>query len=247
MPESSPSRHQGPPQERVQRVFTDVAAGYDRANNWMTLGLVHLWRRALIRWSGAGPGDRVLDCATGTGDIAVLFKQVVGEQGEVVGTDFCQPMLDFAPEKARRAGVGAITFEWADVTRLPYADASFDICSISYGIRNVEDPVKGLAEMARVCRPGGRVLVLETGTPRNGLLRGLINWHFKTVVPRVGAWITGKQWAYEHLQSTSAAFPGGEAFLDLMRETGAFRTCECRAFLGGASYLYRGVVGESGD
>lgn len=238
---SPPSSFQGPPEDRVQRLFSDIAPGYDRANDWMTLGLVHRWRAALIRWSQIRPGDAVLDCATGTGDVAILFKKRMGSAGSVIGTDFNRAMLEYAPDKARAAGVD-VTYEWADVTRLPYADGRFDVASISYGIRNVSDPVRGLAEMARVCKPGGRVMVLETGTPEKGLRRRLIDWHFRRVVPVIGGWITGKRYAYEHLQNTSAVFPAGEAFLDLMHATKAFECCEYKSFLGGASYLYRGTV-----
>ena len=108
----------------------------------------------------------MLDCATGTGDLALAFKRTVGPEGEVVGTDFCAEMLAAAPAKAARAGV-QVRFEVADALELPFRESSFDVASIAFGIRNVDDPVRCLREMARVVRPGGRVIVLEFGQPSN--------------------------------------------------------------------------------
>src|SRR6185295_1195213 len=109
-------------------------------------------------------GDKVLDCATGTGDLALAFRRAVGPEGDVVGTDFCEEMLALASAKSKRAGI-SVRYEAADVLSLPYPDGAFDIASIAFGIRNVEDPARGLAGLARVVRPGGRVVVLEFGQP----------------------------------------------------------------------------------
>src|SRR5262245_57683437 len=128
---------------QVRAMFASIARRYDRGNQILSLGFHHGWRRATVRASGAKPGDRVLDCATGTGDLAFEFQRAVGRQGRVIGTDFCAEMLDVAREKAEREGEPT-QFEEADTLSLPYEDASFDIASIAFGIRNVDDPARGV-------------------------------------------------------------------------------------------------------
>lgn len=232
---------QGPQPERIREMFSQVASGYDRANTVLSAGVHHLWRRKLVRWSGVSAGERVLDCATGTGDLAIEFKKAVGPSGSVVGTDFCEEMLIPAPAKASARGL-EIRFETADVTKLPYADASFDIASISFGIRNVGDPAKGLSEMARVVRPGGRVMVLEFGQIDTPVIGPLYNWYSERVLPRIGGWVTGQRQAYEYLQRSSAAFPCREDFVALMKSTGAFASVEFAPVSFGIAYVYKGVV-----
>ena len=234
-------RPDGPDPETVRAMFGSIAHRYDRANTVLSGGIHHLWRRKLVRWSGARAGERVLDCATGTGDLAIAFARGVGPSGEVVGTDFSAEMLAPAPAKAARAGV-AIRFEQADVTALPYPDSSFDIASIAFGIRNVADRVAGLREMARVVRPGGRVMVLEFGQPSAPVFRPLYNLYSKKVLPMIGGILTGNRRAYDYLDRSAGAFPCGDAFVALMRETGAFDAIEWRAYTAGIAYAYRGVV-----
>lgn len=233
--------HEGPKPEEIKNLFASVATGYDRANDAMTLGLAHLWRRKLVVWSGAIPGDHVLDCATGTGDLAIEFKRVVGGKGRVLGTDFCEEMLELAPPKAKKASLD-IDFQIADAMNLQFADKSFDIASIAYGIRNVNDPEKALSEMARVVKPGGRVMILETGDSPDHALRPFFDFYFRKVIPRVGGWVTGKRFAYEYLNNSSRGFPSRERFLELMANTGRFESTDFRVLFGGASFLYRGVV-----
>jgi len=230
-----------PKAEQVRSMFNDIAANYDLANTVMSAGIHHLWRKALVSWSGAKTGDRVLDCATGTGDLAIEFKKTVGTTGTVVGTDFSPGMLAPAPAKAARLGLD-IKFEQADVTKLPYADASFDISSISFGIRNVEDPVKGLSELARVVRSGGTVMVLEFGQPRVPGFREAYNFYSKHLLPKVGGWVTGRRKAYEYLQDSSAQFPCREEFIALMNQTGRFADIDYRPVSFGIAYLYKGRV-----
>jgi demethylmenaquinone methyltransferase/2-methoxy-6-polyprenyl-1,4-benzoquinol methylase len=230
-----------PKAELVRSMFNDIAENYDLANTVMSAGVHHLWRKALVSWSGAREGDRVLDCATGTGDLAIEFKKTVGPSGRVVGTDFSPGMLGPAPAKAAKLGLD-IAFEQADVTRLPYADQSFDISSISFGIRNVEDPVRGLSELARVVRPGGVVMVLEFGQPRLPGFREVYSFYSKHLLPKVGGWVTGRRKAYEYLQDSSAQFPCREEFVSLMNQTGRFSKVDYRPVSFGIAYLYKGLV-----
>jgi demethylmenaquinone methyltransferase/2-methoxy-6-polyprenyl-1,4-benzoquinol methylase len=225
----------------VRTMFASIARRYDRANQVLSFGLHHRWRRVAVARSGARIGDRVLDCATGTGDLAMEFRRAVGARGEVVGTDFCEEMLSFAPAKAERAGL-PVRFEVADVLALPYADRSFDVASIAFGIRNVDDPERGMRELARVVRPGGRVVVLEFGQPGGALFGPLYRLYSRRILPRLGGWLTGDRAAYEYLDRTSSSFPAGEAFASLMRETGAFSAVSVHSLTGGVAFVY---VGEA--
>src|SRR5204863_6325372 len=173
----------------VREMFASIARRYDTANEVLSLGIHKGWRRAAVHLSGAAPGQRVLDCATGTGDLAREFKRAGGAGGEVIGTDFCAEMLESAPAKAARLGL-EVKFEVADALALPYRDASFDVVSIAFGIRNVDDPLRCLREMARVVRPGGRVVVLEFGQPR-GPFGALFRAYSRTVMPAIGGLLTG--------------------------------------------------------
>lgn len=229
-----------PQPEKIRSMFGQVASKYDQANSVLSLGIHHLWRKQLVQDSEATWGDDVLDCATGTGDLAIAFKKMVGEEGRVVGTDFCEEMLSFAPEKARKQEL-EIQFEKADVMNLQYEDNSFDICSISFGIRNVADPVKALKEMARVVRPGGRVMILEFGQAETPLFAPLFNFYSQKILPALGGWITGQKEAYQYLQESSAQFPCREEFIKMMKDTGLFQQSTFRTLTGGVAYIYRGV------
>lgn len=224
----------------VQHMFAEIAGSYDRANSVLSLGVHHRWRRQTVRLSGAQPGDRVLDCATGTGDLAISFKQAVGDAGMVTGTDFCADMLAFAPAKAERAGLD-VTWEVQDAMHLTYDDDSFDIASIAFGIRNVDDPVQALRSMGRVVRSGGRVMVLEFGRPL-WWMKPFFSFYSRVIIPLVGGIVSGRRDAYEYLTRTSAAFPTGDEFLALMDESGMFHERRTVPLTGGIAYLYIGVV-----
>jgi demethylmenaquinone methyltransferase / 2-methoxy-6-polyprenyl-1,4-benzoquinol methylase len=226
--------------EQVREMFASIARRYDTANEVLSLGVHRSWRRAAVQLSGARPGDRVLDCATGTGDLAIAFKRAVGASGEVVGTDFCAEMLASAAPKASRAGL-RVRFEVADALALPFPNGSFDVAAIAFGIRNVDDPVTCLREMARVVRPGGRVVVLEFGQP-HGPFGALFRVYSRNVMPAVGGLLTGNRNAYEYLPRTAAAFPAGNRFLALMDEAGAFAQHSATPLLAGTAYVYVGTV-----
>lgn len=227
------TNYTGPDPAKIRTMFAAISRRYDRANTVMSGGVHHLWRRRAVRRAGVKPGDRVLDCATGTGDLAIAFRKA---GAEVTGTDFVPEMLDIA-----RAKAGDITFEVADVTKLPFEDGAFDVASISFGIRNVGDPRKGIAEMARVVRSGGRVIVLEFGQPRSRSFGALYNWYSQHVLPRLGGAVTGDTAAYRYLQTSSERFPSGDDFVALMRESAGFAAIDYVPLTFGIAYLYRGV------
>lgn len=226
----------GPDPAKIRSMFASIARRYDRANTVLSGGVHHLWRRKAVRAAGVKAGDRVLDCATGTGDLAIAFRKAVGPGGRVVGTDFVPEMLEFA-----RAKSSDVDFEVADVTRLPYEDAAFDVSSISFGIRNVNEPRKGIAEMARVIRSGGRVIVLEFGQPQSRLFGALYDWYTRHILPRLGGALTGDRAAYKYLQTSAGRFPCGDDFVQLMRESADFASVDVTPLTFGIAYLYRGV------
>ncbi len=226
--------------EEVRSMFASIANKYDAVNTVLSFGVHHRWRKKTVQWSGAQAGDHVLDCATGTGDLAFAYKKVVGDKGYVLGTDFCAEMMETGPSKAEKKGL-VVDFEVADVLNLPYEDNRFDISSISFGIRNTDDSLKCLQEMARVVKPGGRVVVLEFGQP-NGFMKIPYMIYQKYVMPFVGGLLSGNRDAYVYLPKTSAAFPAGAAFLALMDKAGVFSSRKAYSLTGSIAYAYIGVV-----
>src|SRR4051812_13361093 len=222
----------------VRRMFASIAPRYDAANEVLSLGVHKGWRRKAVRLAQAAPGQSVLDCATGTGDLALEFKRAVG-QGEVIGTDFCAEMLQAAPAKAARAGL-RVEFAVADALALPYANDRFDIASIAFGIRNVDDPVRCLRELARVIKPGGRAVILEFGQP-DGAFGALFRFYSRGVMPVVGGWLTGNREAYQYLPRTAAKFPAGKKFVELMEQANCFTRIEAHPLTFGTAWVYVGV------
>jgi demethylmenaquinone methyltransferase/2-methoxy-6-polyprenyl-1,4-benzoquinol methylase len=208
--------------ERVRRMFGEIAPHYDRMNHLLSLNIDKYWRWWTVRKLDPRPGDPILDVCTGTGDLALAFHRATGGKSEIVGTDFCREMLDIGRAKQARARIGTeLTFAEADAQNLPFDDNRFAIVSVAFGLRNVADSGRGLAEMARVCRPEGQVAVLEFSTPRWQPLRGIYLLYFRHVLPRIGQWFARNQSdAYEYLPATVAQFPDGEALAERMRAVG---------------------------
>ena len=230
-----------PDPEKIRSMFSKVAANYDKANSVLSLGIHHLWRKKVVGLSGAKPGMSVLDCATGTGDLAIEFKKAVGSTGKVIGTDFCAEMLESAPQKAFDKNLD-VQFELADVTKLQYENNQFDITSISFGIRNVSDPIKALQEMARVTKPNGKVIVLEFGQMDFPLVSQAYNFYSEKILPKIGGLVTGQGAAYDYLQKSSAAFPCKANFLGLMKDSGCFTDMTFTPVSFGIAYIYVGTV-----
>jgi demethylmenaquinone methyltransferase/2-methoxy-6-polyprenyl-1,4-benzoquinol methylase len=193
---------------QVRAMFDRIAGFYDVMNSVMTAGLHHGWRRRAADLAGVVPGDRVLDVATGTGDLALELARRVGAGGEVIGSDFSEEMLVHARAKLASGGPRApITFEWANAMALPYADGEFAAATVGFGARNFSDLDLGLREMARVVRPGGKVVVLEITTPARPPLSTFYRLWFDRVVPLIGR-VAGDPEAYEYLPNSVKRFPG---------------------------------------
>ena len=199
---------------QVRAMFDRIAGFYDRMNSVMTAGLHHHWRERAADLAAVAPGDRALDVATGTGDLAIELARRVGPEGEVVGSDFSEGMLGLARRKdpARR-------WEWADAMALPYADAEFAAATVGFGARNFADLDRGLAEMARVVEPGGRVVILEITTPQRAPLSLFFSFWFDRIVPLVGK-VAGDPDAYAYLPSSVKRFPGPEGVAAAMERAG---------------------------
>lgn len=221
-------------------MFTGIARRYDRANDVLSFGVHRRWRRKAVRATRAAPGESVLDLATGTGDLAIAFHRAVGPGGKVVGLDFSAGMLGVAQGKLARRSL-AIHLVRGDALAVPCRDGAFAVASIGFGIRNVDDPARCVAEMARAVGPGGRIAILEFGTPR-GLIGPLYRAYSRHVMPRVGQLVTGDRAAFEYLPRTAAAFPCGDAFVALMRGAASFSRIDVRRLTGGVAWLYVGTV-----
>jgi demethylmenaquinone methyltransferase / 2-methoxy-6-polyprenyl-1,4-benzoquinol methylase len=189
---------------QVRAMFDRIARVYDLMNSLMTAGLHHRWRERAADLAALGPGARALDVACGTGDLAVELARRVGPSGKVVGADFSEAML----ERARRKSA-LVEWEWANALELPYPDGGFDAATVGFGARNFSDLDRGLAEMVRVVRPGGRVVVLEITTPQRPPLSTFFSIWFDRVVPALGK-LAGDADAYAYLPSSVKRFPAPE-------------------------------------
>ena len=202
------------PEDQVRAMFDRIARVYDLMNSVMTAGLHHRWRGRAADLASVEPGDRVLDVATGTGDLAIELSRRVAPGGEVVGSDFSEAMLELARAKAPR-----IAFEPANALDLPYEDDSFDAATVGFGARNFSDLPRGLAEMTRVVRPGGRVVVLELTTPERPPLSWFFGLWFDRLVPLLGR-IAGDPDAYSYLPSSVRRFPNARGLAAAMAAVG---------------------------
>ncbi|MFO1094100.1 MAG: bifunctional demethylmenaquinone methyltransferase/2-methoxy-6-polyprenyl-1,4-benzoquinol methylase UbiE [Planctomycetaceae bacterium] len=227
--------------ERVRRMFGEIAPRYDLLNHLLSGGVDFYWRWRTVRAASPCGDAPILDVCTGTGDLALAYARAA-HGGNVFGTDFTHEMLVRADAKQRNASdTQAIRFYEADTQRLPFGDDQFQIVSVAFGLRNVSDTRAGLREMTRVCRPGGRVVVLEFSTPRNRLFGGVYRWYFRHVLPRLGQWLArNQQSAYSYLPQSVSEFPDGPRLAEIMQECG-LSAVTFRPLTFGISTLYIGI------
>ncbi len=236
----TPSGSTGPVRARHAdgsgRMFDRIAPRYDLLNRLMSFGLDKRWRRQLIDALALGEAARVLDVATGTADVAIAIAHA-HHDASIVGLDPSEGMLEVGRGKVADAGLsGRVELVAGDAQRMAFPDDSFDGCCISFGIRNVPDRAAALAEMARVTRPGGRVVILELGEPRAGILAPAARFHIHCVVPRLGGWLSGDA-EYSYLSASIEAFPPPETFRALMGASG-LEVVAITPMTFGAAHLY---------
>jgi demethylmenaquinone methyltransferase/2-methoxy-6-polyprenyl-1,4-benzoquinol methylase len=221
-------------------MFGRIAGRYDLLNHLLSGNVDKRWRRLVARTLRPSlvEGARVLDVACGTGDLALALASAGA--GVVVGLDFCRPMLEIARRKAAVESSRPPLFVEGDALRLPFADESFDVVTIAFGLRNLAGVEEGLRELLRVLRPGGRAAVLEFSSPVVPGFRALFRFYFARVLPRVGGLVSGSRGAYEYLPDSVSRFPDQERLAGLMREAG-FREVEYRNLTGGIAALHTGT------
>jgi demethylmenaquinone methyltransferase / 2-methoxy-6-polyprenyl-1,4-benzoquinol methylase len=225
----------------VNSMFSRIARRYDLANRLLSGGMDESWRRRLVaEVRRANPQD-VLDLATGSGDVAFALSRGLSPTVRIIGMDFCQPMLDEAEAKQVAAGgrYANVRFQAGDGLALPLADASVDAVTISFGLRNLADRDRGLREMRRVLRPGGRLFVLEFSQPQRWC-RVIYFFYLRKVLPLVAGWVTGDRAAYVYLNETIERFPGREALAAEIRAAG-FSSVTARPMTFGTVALHEAV------
>jgi demethylmenaquinone methyltransferase/2-methoxy-6-polyprenyl-1,4-benzoquinol methylase len=224
----------------VRSMFDRIAPRYDLLNHLLSAGIDSRWRRAAVDWLGLGSQARLLDVCTGTAD---LIREALsrGAERRAVGVDLSGRMLRIGASKLAREGLaGRAPLLSADATRLPLRSAGFDGVVVGFGIRNVGEPARALAEMARVLRPGGRLVILEFSMPR-GLLGRLYRLYFRSVLPRIGGLVSGDAGAYAYLPDSVERFATPEELHALLEDAG-FVGVATRRLTGGVAFLYRGEL-----
>jgi demethylmenaquinone methyltransferase/2-methoxy-6-polyprenyl-1,4-benzoquinol methylase len=213
-------------------MFDRIAHRYDLVNTVLSGGIDGGWRRRAARATGLKPGGSALDVACGSGKLTAMLARIAGRQGRAVGLDFSPQMLEIA----RRDHPG-IEFLEGDALNLPFDDASFDASTIAFGLRNLADPEKGLSEMRRVLRPGGRMVVLEFLRPPRGPAGRAYELYLRRALPRLGGWLTGDRDAYRYLSDTVDSYLTGEQLLVLVESAGWDRPRLWRLNLGTVGLL----------
>ena len=230
----------GEKQKLVGQVFTSVARSYDLMNDLMSFGVHRLWKRHFVAISGVRKGDRVLDLAGGTGDIAALLHPVVGDTGEVVVGDINAAMLGVGRDRLTDRGlVAGLRWTQLNAERLPFPDHSFDAVTMAFGLRNVTDKDQALADICRVLKPGGRLLVLEFSKVQNEAFGKLYDFHSFKVLPRLGQLFAGDADSYQYLAESIRKHPPQEQ-LKAMMEAAGFARCEYRNLTGGIVAAHTG-------
>lgn len=219
----------------IAGMFDAIAGRYDALNHLLSAGLDYGWRRRAVRALALSGEERVLDVCTGTADLAIA---AASRARQVVGVDFSGEMLRLGLEKVRAASLaGRIVLARGDAMRLPLADVSFDAATIAFGIRNVLDPLQAASEIRRVLRPGGRLAILEFGSPTTPGLRQMYGWYFRAVLPRIGRLVSRHTDAYSYLPASVQQFPAGPSFAALLERAG-FADVASRPLAAGAVWLY---------
>ena len=215
----------------VQNMFASIASRYDLTNTILSLGIHKIWRRKLLALANLPAHAKILDLATGTGDLLPILKE---KHSHVVGSDFCFPMLSVGQ---KRPGHDSFPLIQGDALKLPFAHSSLDAVSIAFGVRNFENLEVGLKEINRVLSPQGSILVLEFGQADLPVFSTIYNWYSRWIMPKIGKVLTGNEAAYTYLPETAASFPSGDKFIKILEKSG-YQDTQIKKLFFGIAYLY---------
>ncbi len=236
---AQPQRQSADFSQQVQGMFDRVAGRYDLLNSLMSAGLHHRWRERAVDIVAPPLGASILDVCCGTGDLTFELAGRIPADGHVIGSDFSEPMLDLAREKAKRRGVDGVRFEWADALSLPYDDDRFDVVTVGFGLRNFADWDKGLREMARVLKPGGKLMILEFTRPTRPPFSTFYSLWFDRLAPVLGR-LSDNPEAYAYLTESLKTFPGPRGLAEKMDAAG-LRRIRYRILAGGIVTIHTGA------
>lgn len=236
----NPYDEKGEKGRQVREMFDTIAPKYDLLNRLMTFGIDTRWRRRLARMVELDDPARILDLATGTGDMAILFARRMPDI-EITGADPSPGMLEVARQRLDKKGLSErVQLTEASAESLPFAEGDFDAATVVFGIRNFSDIAQGLTEITRVLKKGGKAYIMEFSEPKNKIFGYLYRAYFHRIVPLVGGWISGDRRAYSYLPRSVEEFPPVEDFLTMMRTAG-LKDCRARRVFFGAAHIYNGV------
>ncbi|HRI78797.1 MAG TPA: bifunctional demethylmenaquinone methyltransferase/2-methoxy-6-polyprenyl-1,4-benzoquinol methylase UbiE [Cyclobacteriaceae bacterium] len=225
--------------QQVARMFDNISARYDFLNHFLSLGIDRLWRKRAIACLRELEPKTILDVATGTGDFAIEALRLRPEK--IIGVDISEGMLEVGRKKLQQRELeGIIELRSGDSENLPFQDNFFDAVIVAFGVRNFENLERGLGEMLRVVRPGGKVVILEFSRPSKFPMKQLYSVYFTTILPLIGRWISRDQAAYRYLPESVQAFPDGNDLLNVLSKTG-YKNPQCDPLTFGISSLYQGT------
>lgn len=225
--------------EAVKKIFNDIAPRYDALNHLLSLGIDKGWRKRALKSIEEPETKRLLDVACGTGDFSVAA--VKAGVRDVTGIDISEKMVEIGRQKVRKLGLeGNVCLQEGDSERMSFGDASFDVVTVAFGVRNFENLEKGLQEIQRVLTPGGKVIILEFSMPVRFPVKQLYTFYFRRILPLIGGFLSGNRGAYAYLPESVKNFPQGEQFLSILKACG-FRMVSCRRFTFGIASLYCGI------
>ena len=225
--------------EEVREMFDHIAPKYDLLNHTLSMSIDRLWRRHVVRIVRRAKPRRILDVATGTGDLAIAMARRIKDV-QILAVDLSERMLDVARRKVEVRGLdGRIVLDRADAEHLDVATASVDVATVAFGVRNFGDLAAGLRELARTLKPGGKVVILEFSRPANPIFRALYEFYSCRILPRIGGLISRDRRAYEYLPASVGEFPGPAEFLKILEAAG-FRNCKARSQSFGIAQIYVG-------
>lgn len=225
--------------EQVARMFDNISHRYDFLNHFLSLGIDKLWRKKAVSYLTAQRPKLILDVATGTGDFAIQALSL--KPDKIWGIDISEGMLEVGRKKIRQRGLDkVIELKAGDSENIPFEENKFDAVTVAFGVRNFENLEKGLAEIRRVLKPSGKLIVLEFSRPRAFPMKQLYSFYFKSILPRVGRFVSSDKSAYTYLPESVEAFPDGEDFLRILRHVG-FNETQCKPLTFGISSIYSGT------